>query len=180
VSTLIRNATILTMSDRLDIVQGAVGVRNGRIVSIGPEPEATWEAVIDAGGAFLLPGFIQTHIHLCQTLFRGYADDMPLLDWLKRCVWPMEAAHTPSTLRAATRLAAAGVPLVKLQEWLGHEDIATTQIYIDYQPSAQDGELIERAFGSDPLRLDQGSIQGSNLSETRANSQDLKPHSNAG
>jgi len=80
----------------------------------------------------------------------------------------------------ATRLAAAGVPLVKLQEWLGHEDIATTQIYIDYQPSAQDGELIERAFGSDPLRLDQGSIQGSNLSETRANSQDLKPHSNAG
>lgn len=41
-------------------------------------------------------------------------------------------------------------------------------------------DLLERAFGSDPLRLDQGSIQGSNLSETRANSQDLKPHSNAG
>ena len=57
----------------------------------------------------------------------------------------------------ATRLAAAGVPLVKLQEWLGHEDIATTQIYIDYQPSAQDGALIERAFGSDPLELAQGS-----------------------
>jgi integrase len=52
----------------------------------------------------------------------------------------------------ATRLAAAGVPLVKLQEWLGHEDIATTQIYIDYQPSDGDAELIERAFGSNPLR----------------------------
>jgi 5-methylthioadenosine/S-adenosylhomocysteine deaminase len=107
VSTLIRNATIVTMSDALEIVQGAVGVRDGRIASVGPEPESNWESVIDARGAYLLPGFIQTHVHLCQTLFRGYADDMPLLDWLKRCVWPMEAAHTPSTLRAATRLAAA-------------------------------------------------------------------------
>ena len=42
-----------------------------------------------------------------------------------------------------------------LQEWLGHEDIATTQIYIDYQPAAQDGTLIERAFGSDPVDLAQ-------------------------
>src|SRR5207248_6240009 len=41
-----------------------------------------------------------------QTLFRGYADDLPLMDWLRRRVWPMEAAHTPETLRAATRLAA--------------------------------------------------------------------------
>ncbi|MDQ3486968.1 MAG: 5'-deoxyadenosine deaminase [Acidobacteriota bacterium] len=105
--TLIRNATILTMNDRVEIVHGAVSAADGRIRSVGPEPEGTWDSVIDAGGAYLLPGFIQTHIHLCQTLFRGYADDMPLLDWLKRCVWPMEAAHTPSTLRAATRLAAA-------------------------------------------------------------------------
>ncbi|PYR61821.1 MAG: N-ethylammeline chlorohydrolase [Acidobacteria bacterium] len=80
-STLIRNATILTMNDRLD--------------------------VIDARGGYLLPGFVQTHIHLCQTLFRGFADDMPLLDWLRRAVWPLEAAHTPATLRAAARLASA-------------------------------------------------------------------------
>ena len=62
---------------------------------------------IDARGGYVLPGFIQTHVHLCQTLFRGYADDMPLLEWLKRRVWPMEAAHTPATLRASARLAAA-------------------------------------------------------------------------
>lgn len=72
----------------------------------------------------------------------------------------------------ATRLAAAGVPLVKLQEWLGHEDIATTQIYMDYQPSDHDAVLIERAFGSDPLGLDRGSIRGSILSETEGNSGD--------
>jgi 5-methylthioadenosine/S-adenosylhomocysteine deaminase len=107
ISTLIRNATILTMNDALDIVQGAVSVRDGRIASVGAEPAEKHETTIDAGGAYLLPGFIQTHVHLCQTLFRGYADDMPLLEWLRRRVWPMEAAHTPATLRASARLAAA-------------------------------------------------------------------------
>ena len=53
----------------------------------------------------MLPGLIQTHIHLCQTLFRGYADDLALMDWLRSRVWPMEAAHTPESLRAAARLA---------------------------------------------------------------------------
>lgn len=105
-STLIRNATVLTMNDRLDIVEGAIVVRDGRIVSIGPEPEERYATVVDAGGGYVLPGFVQTHVHLCQTLFRGYADDMPLLDWLRRRVWPMEAAHSPPTLRASTLLAA--------------------------------------------------------------------------
>jgi cytosine/adenosine deaminase-related metal-dependent hydrolase len=106
-STLIRNATILTMNDRLDIVAGAVGVVDGRIVSVGGEPERRWDTVINAGGAYLLPGFVQTHVHLCQTLFRGFADDMPLLEWLQKRVWPLEAAHSPATLRAATRVAAS-------------------------------------------------------------------------
>ncbi|PYR79292.1 MAG: N-ethylammeline chlorohydrolase [Acidobacteria bacterium] len=106
-STLIRNATILTMNDRLDVIDGSVSVRDGRIASVGPEPVARHDAVIDARGGYLLPGFVQTHIHLCQTLFRGFADDMPLLDWLRRAVWPLEAAHTPATLRAAARLASA-------------------------------------------------------------------------
>ena len=106
-STLIRNATILTMNDACDIVHGAVSVRDGRIASVGPDPLAPHDRVVDAGGAFLLPGFVQTHIHLCQTLFRGYADDLTLMDWLRTRIWPMEAAHTPSSLRAATRLACA-------------------------------------------------------------------------
>ena len=75
----------------------------------------------------------------------------------------------------ATRLAASGVPLVKLQEWLGHEDAATTQIYVDYQPSGQDVELIERAFGSDPLGLDRGPIRGPNVYTTRTNSDEPNP-----
>ena len=93
------------MNDRMDVATGAVSVRDGRIESVGAEPPAAHDNVIDAAGAFLLPGFIQTHIHLCQTLFRGYADDLRLLEWLRTRIWPMEAAHTPASLRAATRLA---------------------------------------------------------------------------
>lgn len=106
-STIVRNATILTMNGPLDVIEGAVGIRDGRIISVGSEPDAVWDTWIDAAGDYLLPGFIQTHVHLCQTLFRGLADDMPLLDWLRRRVWPLEAAHTPSTLRASARLASA-------------------------------------------------------------------------
>jgi 5-methylthioadenosine/S-adenosylhomocysteine deaminase len=105
-SAVIRNATIVTMNDRLDVVEGAVVVRDGRIASVGPEAEGRADTVIDGSGAYLLPGFVQTHVHLCQTLFRGLADDMPLLEWLRRRVWPLEAAHTPASLRASTRLAA--------------------------------------------------------------------------
>jgi cytosine/adenosine deaminase-related metal-dependent hydrolase len=106
-SLLLRNATILTMDDGLSVLHGSVSVRDGRIAAVGQVDEAGHETVIDARGGYVLPGFIQTHVHLCQTLFRGFADDMPLLEWLKMRVWPMEAAHTPSTLRASVRLAAA-------------------------------------------------------------------------
>jgi 5-methylthioadenosine/S-adenosylhomocysteine deaminase len=106
-SVLLRNATILAMDDRLTVSEGSVSVRDGLIAAVGAVADTPHDTVIDARGGYLLPGFIQTHVHLCQTLFRGFADDMPLLDWLRQRVWPMEAAHTPSTLRASVRLAAA-------------------------------------------------------------------------
>jgi 5-methylthioadenosine/S-adenosylhomocysteine deaminase len=105
-SLLITDATIVTMNDAFDVIEGDVLVRDGRIARIGAVTD-TAARTIDGSGAYLLPGFIQTHIHLCQTLFRGYADDLALLDWLKTRVWPMEAAHTPASLAAAARLAAA-------------------------------------------------------------------------
>jgi 5-methylthioadenosine/S-adenosylhomocysteine deaminase len=96
------------MNDAFEVVEGDVLVRDGRITAVGSLPAGiTADRVIDAGRAYLLPGFIQTHIHLCQTLFRGYADDLALLDWLKTRVWPMEAAHTPASLAAAARQAAS-------------------------------------------------------------------------
>lgn len=51
----------------------------------------------------LIPGFIQTHIHLCQTLFRGLADDLELLDWLQLKIFPYENAHNKDSLRASVK-----------------------------------------------------------------------------
>jgi 5-methylthioadenosine/S-adenosylhomocysteine deaminase len=105
-SLLVRGGTVLTMNDRLDVVDGDVLVRDGRIEAVGRVDAPACDATIDASGALVLPGFIQTHVHLCQTLFRGFADDLALIDWLRTRIWPMEAAHTPASLRASARLAA--------------------------------------------------------------------------
>jgi 5-methylthioadenosine/S-adenosylhomocysteine deaminase len=130
-AVLIRNATIVTMNDALDVVHGSVSVRDGKIAAVGIEPPDRHDAVIDAGGAYLLPGFIQTHVHLCQTLFRGYADDMPLLEWLRRRVWPMEAAHTPQTLRASARVAAAELLLTGTTTALTMETVHDTDVVFE-------------------------------------------------
>ena len=94
------------MDERSAVVRGDLLIRDGRIASLG-ESGATADVVIDATGCAVLPGFVQTHIHLCQTLFRGAADDLSLLDWLKKRVWPMEAAHTVDSIRASARLGVA-------------------------------------------------------------------------
>ena len=52
----------------------------------------------------LIPGFIQTHVHLCQALFRGLADDLPLLNWLKKKIFPFENAHNENSLTASVKL----------------------------------------------------------------------------
>ena len=88
------------------ILRGDLLVVDGRIADVGPTGK-TADLVIDATDCAVLPGFVQTHIHLCQTLFRGAADDLSLIDWLKRRVWPMEAAHTAASIRASARLGVA-------------------------------------------------------------------------
>jgi 5-methylthioadenosine/S-adenosylhomocysteine deaminase len=60
--------------------------------------------IIDATGCAVFPGFIQAHVHLCQVLMRGMADDLPLLEWLKQRIWPLEAAHDEASLRASSEL----------------------------------------------------------------------------
>ena len=90
------------MNDTFEVIAGDVLVRDRRIAAVGAVPPTEGvDRVIEAHGAFLLPGLIQTHIHLCQTLFRSYADDLALLDWSRTRLWPMEAAHTPTSLAAA-------------------------------------------------------------------------------
>jgi 5-methylthioadenosine/S-adenosylhomocysteine deaminase len=130
-TTLIHNATILTMNDRLEVFEGAVLVRDGRIAAAGPDVRGPADVIVDAQGGYLLPGFVQTHVHLCQTLFRGSADDMPLLEWLRRRVWPLEAAHTPDTLRASVRLAAAELLLSGTTTVLTMETVHDTDVVFE-------------------------------------------------
>jgi len=127
-SILIRNGLIVTMNDRFDVVEGDVSIRDGHIAAVGAPLPERHDRVIDARGGYILPGLIQTHIHLCQTLFRGYADDLPLMDWLRQRVWPMEAAHSPESLRVAARLAttellASGTTTVLTMETVHDTDV---------------------------------------------------------
>jgi 5-methylthioadenosine/S-adenosylhomocysteine deaminase len=131
-SLLVRNATILTLNDARAIVAGGVSIRDGRIAAVGTDAESRpHDAVIDGRGGYVLPGFVQTHIHLCQTLFRGLADDLPLLDWLRRRIWPLEAAHIPASLAAATRLASAELLLGGTTTVLTMETVHDTDIVFD-------------------------------------------------
>ena len=88
------------------IVRGDLLIRDERIAEIGSTSQ-TADTVIDAGDCAVIPGFVQTHIHLCQTIFRGAADDLALIDWLRQRVWPMEAAHSPSSIAVSARLGIA-------------------------------------------------------------------------
>lgn len=104
----VRGGTVLTMDPYDTSLEADVLVADGRILAIGPylTPPADAE-IVEADGCWVLPGFVQTHVHLCQTLWRNRADDMPLMEWLRTWTWPMEAAHDEGTIRAATRLGAA-------------------------------------------------------------------------
>ena len=105
-SILIENGTLVTMDTRDSIVHGDILIVDGRIAEIGGTGH-TADTVIDATDCAVIPGFVQTHIHLCQTLFRGAADDLALIDWLKQRVWPMEAAHSVESVAASARLGIA-------------------------------------------------------------------------
>lgn len=129
-SLLIKNAQIVTMNAREDIVTGDVRIQDDLIHAIGPDLQPIPdETIIDATGRTVIPGFVQTHIHLCQTLFRGKADDLELLDWLKKRIWPLEAAHDQesiyySAMLGIGELIQSGTTTIVDMETVHHTDYA--------------------------------------------------------
>lgn len=109
--TLLANATVITMNPTRDVLDTDILIENGVIADMGPglagRPENAGAERVDLSGRIVIPGLIQSHMHVTQSLFRGLADEMELMDWLQRRIWPLEGAHTPETNAAAARLAAA-------------------------------------------------------------------------
>jgi 5-methylthioadenosine/S-adenosylhomocysteine deaminase len=90
----------------------ALAVSDGRIVDLLPAADAAErfapERVVDLPGHLLAPGLVNAHTHAAMTLFRGLADDLPLMTWLNRHVWPAEQRWVSEEfVRDGTRLAVA-------------------------------------------------------------------------
>jgi len=105
VAILLRGGTLLPMADGARATTGDVLVSGARIAQIGSVEQTPPDTeVVDCSGCYLMPGLVQTHVHLVQTIFRGLAEDLGLLDWLRRFIWPLEAAHDEASVRACVRL----------------------------------------------------------------------------
>jgi len=109
---LIKNGMILTMNAELQIIEkGAVRVRDGVIISVGTDAadcsQETQTREIDAQGGIIMPGLINSHTHAAMTLFRGLADDLPLMEWLNDHIFPAESRITADMVYRGTLLACA-------------------------------------------------------------------------
>ena len=134
---LIEGATLVGLTSPADVHPDTdLYAEEGRVRATGPEARRGAEeserggaAVerLDARGLWALPGFVQAHLHLCQTLLRNGPENLALLPWLRSHVWPGEAAHDAWTMSVSARLGiaeclSAGVVAVLDMGTLRHSD----------------------------------------------------------
>jgi cytosine/adenosine deaminase-related metal-dependent hydrolase len=107
--TIFRGGTILTIDPGHRVLAGDVATKDGVIVQVGGSytPQTADYTILDCAGCVVMPGLVQAHVHTCQTLARGRADDLELLDWLRKVIWPYEAALDDKAAQAAGELACA-------------------------------------------------------------------------
>ncbi|KAG9679055.1 5-methylthioadenosine/S-adenosylhomocysteine deaminase, partial [Aureobasidium melanogenum] len=114
-SSLYIHATIITVDkERRIILDGAMLIRRNEIVAIGKTANLLDDSLvssdteqIDCSGRIILPGLINTHAHLAQSLLRGLAEDLPLHSWLCDSIWPLEASFGPRDGYKGARLTIA-------------------------------------------------------------------------
>ena len=105
---VVRGGTVLTLDEDATVVSGDVWIEDGRITAVGAGaavPSAM--PVLDARNCLVLPGLIQGHVHLGQTMFRGLGEGRRLLPWLRERIWPLEAAHDDESAYWCSLLGAA-------------------------------------------------------------------------
>ena len=155
---LIKNAQVWISADREVVRDGSVLIRDGRIARVG-RFHARAETVIDADGCLVMPGLVQGHVHLCQTLFRGGAEDMPLLPWLTKYIWSLEAAHDEESLRASALLACAEFIRSGTTAFMSMETVHHTGVVFDAVADAGlmgviSHCLMDESGGYKPLAVD--------------------------
>jgi 5-methylthioadenosine/S-adenosylhomocysteine deaminase len=107
---LVFNGTILTMDGQNRVIpDGLLTIEGDRISSIRKNGKGSIKAhkEIDAEGGLILPGLINSHTHAAMTLFRGLADDLPLMEWLNNYVFPVEGKMDADFVRVGSLLACA-------------------------------------------------------------------------
>lgn len=106
-SYCLSGATLLTMKPGELPFVGNLRIEGRHIVALGAVESQKHDELFDCRGCVVMPGLIQTHLHLSQTLFRNTAENLSLLDWLERHILPFEAAHTPESVAISSQLAVA-------------------------------------------------------------------------
>ncbi|MGV6860025.1 MAG: TRZ/ATZ family hydrolase [bacterium] len=95
VDTLIHARWIAPVRPRKLLENHSIAIKNGKIVEIAPRETASRKyqatTVQECGDHLITPGFINAHTHAAMNLFRGMADDLPLMEWLQEHIWPAEA-----------------------------------------------------------------------------------------
>jgi 5-methylthioadenosine/S-adenosylhomocysteine deaminase len=109
---LILNGLVLTLdTDSTIFKPGGIAIRDGKIEAVGPSDkiESAFESseTLDISGCVALPGLINAHTHAAMTLFRGLADDLPLMDWLQDHIFPAERRLNEQWVYWGTMLACA-------------------------------------------------------------------------
>lgn len=154
---LITDATIVTQNKKRQIIKnGAVLIDGRKIVDLGPTQKLkkkyakAKKRVIDGKGKVIMPGLINAHTHAAMALLRGYADDMPLMDWLNKKIWPAEAKMKPTNIYEGTKLAC--------REMLASGTTTFFDMYWQSEPIIKAiSETGSRGFVG-PLIIDLGSI----------------------
>jgi len=108
---LIQNGTIITMHNQKIIRQGAIAIEDKNIIDVGKNRDlkrkyGTGYEKIDAKDKVVIPGLVNTHQHAAMSLLRGYADDLPLQEWLEKWIWPIEKHMTPHDIYVGALLTA--------------------------------------------------------------------------
>jgi 5-methylthioadenosine/S-adenosylhomocysteine deaminase len=172
-SILLKNACVITMNESSETKENCcVGIRYGKIDYVGPytdELEDKYDKVMDCKGKIVMPGFFNTHGHAAMTLFRNYADDLSLMEWLFKKVCPLEDNMDGEAVYWGTQLA--------VLEMIKSGTVAFTDMYFFMDSAARAVEesgmkaLLSRGLqGSDASKTDLRILENLELHDKYHNS----------